>query len=267
MVGAAPASKYNDKATTIFISQAKNFSLSPDRIKKLVEKKANINVPLSHPLNSQKMPLFLHCWNFGRYISDSEIDPKTKKITKLPDVVMYNIAIAYSLAKAGADTKVKTADGKNAIAYCIYSNAGDTDEAGIYVCIHAIELLQKLKISINEADNNGNTPLLIAVANRHQLLRGFLVTNKPLPSFPIVKHLVASVADVNAVNSQGVTPLMLAAQTDNLEIVKYLVEHGAKVSTKCKKGKTAIDYANEMKRLLDRSAIIAYLDEKMMDEL
>ena len=44
----------------------------------------------------------------------------------------------------------------------------------------------------------------------------------------IVKYLVEHGADVNAKTENGVTVLMSATYNNNSEMVKFLVEHGAK---------------------------------------
>jgi hypothetical protein len=62
--------------------------------------------------------------------------------------------------------------------------------------------------------------------------------------------------DVNATDENGDTPLHLAVQNDNLAMVKFLLNNGAKVGTKNKKGKLPIslamfgDNANEIIELL-----------------
>lgn len=50
-------------------------------------------------------------------------------------------------------------------------------------------------------------------------------------------------ADINARTNDGTTPLMLAAKSAKLRLVKLLIEKGADPLLKDKKGKTAYDYA------------------------
>lgn len=76
-----------------------------------------------------------------------------------------------------------------------------------------------------------------------------------------VKQCLANGADVNARDSYdgyGSTPLMLASHSNNLEIVKYLVECGADVLAECKSyyfdtKSTALSIANynEIKQYLE----------------
>jgi len=58
-----------------------------------------------------------------------------------------------------------------------------------------------------------------------------------------VKSALDAGASVNARNSYLQTPLMIAAENDNLEIVKYLVERGADISLQDRAGDTVFDYS------------------------
>jgi ankyrin repeat protein len=59
----------------------------------------------------------------------------------------------------------------------------------------------------------------------------------------IIQLLVESGADVNAVTTDGTTPLMLAAQNAKARVVDYLLKKGAKKDLKNRSGKSALDYA------------------------
>ncbi|MBI3139646.1 MAG: ankyrin repeat domain-containing protein [Sphingobacteriales bacterium] len=58
-------------------------------------------------------------------------------------------------------------------------------------------------------------------------------------------------ADINARTHDGATPLMLAAQSAKLRLVKLLIQKGADPLLKDKKGKTAYDYALAADALAD----------------
>lgn len=72
-----------------------------------------------------------------------------------------------------------------------------------------------------------NTPLCNAIVN------GDIAT---------VKKFIEYGSDVNEL-SNGVTPLMLAARYNKVEILKYLLEKGADKKIKDEKGNTALKYA------------------------
>ena len=57
-----------------------------------------------------------------------------------------------------------------------------------------------------------------------------------------VKKFIEYGADVNE-TSNGTTPLMLAARYNKVEIIKLLLEKGARLETKDERGFTALKYA------------------------
>lgn len=57
-----------------------------------------------------------------------------------------------------------------------------------------------------------------------------------------VKKLVEYGADVNE-KSNGMTPLMIAARYNKVEIIKFLIANGAKLKVKDDNGYTALKYA------------------------
>ena len=64
-------------------------------------------------------------------------------------------------------------------------------------------------------------------------------------SVDVVRYLVEEgQADVNAVNWEGMTPLLFAAESKKLDIVRYLVEEqNADVSAKSNDGSTILHYS------------------------
>ena len=77
-----------------------------------------------------------------------------------------------------------------------------------------------------------------------------LVSNAPTPlctaiikgDFETVKKFIEYGSDVNE-NFEGVTPLMLAARYNRVEIIKLLLEKGAKLDAKDQRGNNALYYA------------------------
>lgn len=78
-----------------------------------------------------------------------------------------------------------------------------------------------------EIVNYNNTPLCNAI------IKGDLAT---------VKKFVEYGSDVNEM-SNGLTPLMLAARYNKVDILKYLLEKGADKQIKDERGNTALKYA------------------------
>lgn len=71
-----------------------------------------------------------------------------------------------------------------------------------------------------------------------------------------VKKFIEYGADVNE-SANGTTPLMLAARYNKVEIIKLLIEKGARIDTKDDKGFTALKYA-EISKANDA---VAYLKQ------
>ena len=67
--------------------------------------------------------------------------------------------------------------------------------------------------------------------------------------------VIFGLADVNQPDSNGITPLMKAAALGRYEMIKYLIEHGAIITTIGPGAKTAIDKA----RLHDHTECVELL--------
>jgi len=75
----------------------------------------------------------------------------------------------------------------------------------------------------------GRTPLMVACAY--------------WSGMNMVELLVDKGADVNITSTDGTTALMLAASLEKIEVVNYLLAHGANVAAKNNAGQTALDLA------------------------
>jgi uncharacterized protein len=79
----------------------------------------------------------------------------------------------------------------------------------------------------------------------------------------IVRRLVARGADVNAVDDDGETPLMLAAEHGDSDLVSALLDNRADLNRKDHTGKTARDHAKSADQGKDiKQAVIEALDRK-----
>ena len=79
--------------------------------------------------------------------------------------------------------------------------------------------------NVNATDNEGKTPLVRAVTNKHEA---------------VVKALLKLGANVDQGDRAGVTPLMFASKMGSVEIVKLLLDKGANVNKTDNDGQTAL---------------------------
>ena len=79
--------------------------------------------------------------------------------------------------------------------------------------VEAVQRLIDAEADVNAADNDGRTPLHLAVWGRTEIAR----------------LLIDAGADVNACNRDGETPLLYAALYGNVEVDGILRKHGAKI--------------------------------------
>lgn len=79
------------------------------------------------------------------------------------------------------------------------------------------------------------------MANLNPLLRLAVMTN----ALTAVKHHIERGDDLNAVDKNGSTPLIIAVIKKNIDIVKLLLASGADPSIIDKNGKDALSYALE----------------------
>ena len=84
--------------------------------------------------------------------------------------------------------------------------------------------------NVNAADNAGQTPLMFAVNKKY--------------NFEVVEALLKRGANVNATDNAGQTPLMFALSIDdNDHVVETLLKHGADISIEDSAGTNAVDHA------------------------
>lgn len=79
-------------------------------------------------------------------------------------------------------------------------------------------------------------------------------------NFEAVKAMVENGTDINR-KSTGLTPLMFAARYNKTDIVKLLIDKGAKLKVKSDNGFTALEYA-KMSKAHDAYKLIASALEK-----
>ncbi len=98
--------------------------------------------------------------------------------------------------------------------------------AAQYGTLKIVKLLFSLKARINEKNENGLTPLHVA-RNRE-----------------IADYLITKSANLNTLGENNLTPLHTAAQSGNLEVVRFLLLKGANSEAQTTTYETALDLTN-----------------------
>jgi quinoprotein dehydrogenase-associated probable ABC transporter substrate-binding protein len=111
----------------------------------------------------------------------------------------------------------------------------------------AAKALIEIGASVNVAAGSDRiTPLMVTAS---QLAVGEaareIERRQGLRSTDIATALIGRGADVNAVNGEGITPLMIAAARGNIPMLGLLLEAGADATRTSKAGKTALDIAKD----------------------
>jgi ankyrin repeat protein len=141
--------------------------------------------------------------------------------------------LVQRLLQAGADPNTTNHAGATPLFY------GASD-------VRTVAVLLDHGANPNSVSMAGNTPLMAAAAYEH--------------SFPSVKRLVESGADVKTTRKDGTSTLAIASQAGDLRTVEFLLKHGANVNptvTNALTPITAAAFAGDAKlvrRLLDHGA-------------
>jgi ankyrin repeat protein len=105
---------------------------------------------------------------------------------------------------------------------------------------------------VSAAVQDGTTALMAAVGMAQNDARR---ASEP-EALAIVKVLVESGIDLNAVNRNGQTALHGATRAAEDTIVRFLVEHGAALNVKDRGGRTPLDIAQDPIRPLESTAAL-----------
>jgi len=141
-------------------------------------------------------------------------------------------------------------------------------------------LLSQASVKVEHRNAKGESPLMIAaLKGKLEMVRRLIErkaeVNKPgwAPlhygathsgerSLPVVRLLLEHHAFIDAQSPNGTTPLMMAAQYGNAQVVKLLLEEGADTAMKNEQGLSAIDFARRASRADVAEAISAAIRAK-----
>ena len=121
-------------------------------------------------------------------------------------------------------------------------------------------LLQNPKIDVDLSNKSGETPLMIAsIEGNLPLVKVLVLKHKALidhiswtplhyacakGQFDVAQFLIANGAIVDSMSLGNTTPLMMAVQSGNDQLVKLLLDKGADLQLRNSNGLTAIDIAD-----------------------
>ena len=143
---------------------------------------------------------------------------------------------AFALAIAQGDTEIMKALMAQRINVNNVARGGATPAKPLMLAVeygkeNIVELLIESGAQIEAMDDNGNTPLIKAVAEDQRI--------------HIVKQLLNKGANVNAKNHHGVTPLHVAVQSGSEKMVNLLLDKRPNLEARTTNGETALLIASK----------------------
>lgn len=166
----------------------------------------------------------------------SDVKAKTSQgHTALLEAAMHGeVKIVVSLIQAGAELDGTDQNGRTALLNAVSNSVPGSSSMSPFETI-AIVLLQA-GANPNISDRNGQSPLTLAAAN------GATVVVYPL----LEHHANVDVADPTAA---GGTPLIIAADHENVPLIKELLRYHPDLGRRDQFGKTALAYAKEKNQI------------------
>ncbi|MEJ2421201.1 MAG: ankyrin repeat domain-containing protein [Acidobacteriota bacterium] len=160
--------------------------------------------------------------------SGADINQQNQMYGHTPLIIACNynyVKLAKLLIAEGADVNMRGKDGSSAL----IAAAGNSQEL--------VELLLSKGADIKAKMKDGTGVFT-------QCITGILMGRV---SLPLAELLLSKGADVDDAATSGMTegytPLMMAARNDKMELVKFLIKHGANVNAKSKDGATPLSLA------------------------
>ncbi len=169
--------------------------------------------------------------------------------------IMGHKAIATYLLENNADTSVQDSSGSTPL-----------HEAIRYGQLEIAQMLLDAGANINAKDNLGKTPIMLIIprdklSETYRLLIRYRADLNQADTYGdtvlhtatmlkatsnIIETLVEGGADINARNKEGVTPLSIAIQAEDIKTIKLLTTNGASIHTQDTHGRSPLSMAFEM---------------------
>jgi ribosomal protein S6 len=189
----------------------------------------------------------------------SSEDPKRlsdlAKLTKSgnPDSATLKAILATNPPEEEIDQALKTAlltNKPKSVIHLLADSLKSMDHGDESALFFALPNLENVKLlltkgaSINYANGFGKTPLFYAVEKNQHALAEFLIRHSANPNhaYKSADELMENACAYNIVHSRR-TPLMHAAQHADVEMLKLLIKHGARLQDVDDQGFNALDYA------------------------
>jgi ankyrin repeat protein len=226
-----------------------------ESIKKFVDSKADLEVQDS----SGNTPLILTFLN-SNYEAASYLLKNKSNVNAQNNNGLYPALISamkgdnsmLSLAlKYKADVLIKDINGLTPLSYAIFFD--NYDMVG--------QILEYNKSAGNTADQNGCTPLTFAAVKPDRKIaiklfdlgvhpntkkaRSILSSVIGIGDIETAEKLIGKGVRVNFKNTRWVSPILMAINRNNLEVVKLIISSGANLDVKDINGNTVLDYARK----------------------
>lgn len=202
--------------------------------------------------------------------SGADINARDKNgNTALMYAVCVDLSITKILVQAGANINDKNNKGMTALMkisgfnslWAIKETWGFDPDIPSSDVTKVIKYLIEMGVEIEEKDNNGETALMYAAkSGKIESIENLKKTSGPI-SNKISVQQIGSIqaimraanrketfvrANINAVNNQGYSALMLAIEHREYDTFIYLLKHGAFVNIESENGKTALSLAKSL---------------------
>jgi ankyrin repeat protein len=199
-------------------------------------------------LNFNKLALLLYLFCMGNQISHAQTPAQLADFAKAAK--FDDASEVKSLLKKGVNPNILDANGSPMLVLAIREKSSNVIDV----------LLSDKNIDVDLSDKNGETPLMMAsIDGNLPLVKTLVIGHKaqldhigwtPLHyacakgQLDVAQFLIANGATVDSMSLGNTTPLMMAVQAGNEQLVKLLLDKGADLQLRNQQGFTAIDIAD-----------------------